>query len=580
MRRAARALLIAALVCAAGVSCKQEGKPGKPGTPGTTAPAKPTETCGAGETSEGVTQVPPPAGEKADDGDVLVRRLEAEPGTLNQIIATDEYAYDVNYYVIDNLLDLDLDTGEFKPMLAESWEVGEDRVTFTFHLRKNVTWHDGQPFTADDVIYSMTKTMDPKVDAANLRSYYEDCESYTKLDDYTAQFKWKKPYFKALESIGNYLPILPKHILDNGADFNGHPYGRKPVGTGPYQFVNWTTGQEIRLKRYDGYWGPQPHFEQIQFKIITDDDVALKLLKKGDLDAMVRLRRMQWARQTSSPDFLARFHKLHFDYPGFSFIAWNLRKPLLQDKRVRQALTMLLNREAILKEVFYCLGTVATGPFYYKTAYSDPEIKPWPYDPERAKKLLAEAGWKDANNDGILDKDGQPFRFELSFSTGAPEWEQLAVMFKEDLVKAGIDLRIRKLEWAVFLENVQQWKFDGCVMGFGLEAEPDPFTMWYSGEADKPGSFNQSGFKNAEVDRLILLIRGEFDRNKRIEYDRQVHRIIHEEQPFTFIISGQHLAAVDKRIHNLVPHPIRPIFYFNQWYAPKTLQKYGRAAGP
>jgi peptide/nickel transport system substrate-binding protein len=376
------------------------------------------------------------------------------------------------------------------------------------------------------------------------------------------------------------VPIVPSHILDDGTDFNQHPYGRKPVGSGPYQFVEWDTGQRIVLRRYPGYLGKRPHFERVEFRILTNDDVALQILKKGELDFIERVKRIQWLRQTGGKDFTERFNKIHYNYPGYSYIGWNMRKPMFADKRVRQALTMLLNREAMLKEIFYCLGRIATGPFYFATPFADPDIKPYPYDPKGAEKLLAEAGWKDTDGDGILDKDGIPFRFELSFTADVPEWEQMAVMYKQDLKKAGIDMVIRKLEWAVFLDNVQQWKFDACAMAWALDANPDPYQLFDGSQADIKASSNHVGFKNAEVDRLIELNRAEFDRDQRIQYCRRIDRIIHDEQPYTFFLTGEHLSVLDKRIHNVITYPIRPCLQFNDWYVPKAMQKYTDLQGP
>ncbi len=538
------------------------------------------EACGDGEVVGGVTSVRPPPGEEPDDGDMLVRRLGAEPATLNPIIATDAAEKSVNYHlVIDTLLSQDLDTGGLKPRLAKSWNTADDNVTFTFHLREDVTFHDGHPMTAEDVLYSIERVLDPDVDAASLRTYFIDCESYKKLDDYTVRIKWKEPYFKAVETIGIDLPIVPRHVLDNGADFNKHPYARKPVGTGPYKFVEWETGRRILLERYEGYWGKRPHFERMLYKIITNDDVALSLLKKGELD-MVGLRRVQWLRQTNSSEFRSRFNKLHFHYPSYSYIGWNMRKPLFQDKRIRLAMTMLLNRPAMLKEIYYCLGSIATGPYDYKGPFSDPDVAPWPYDPERARELLSEAGWKDTDGDGVIDKDGKPFHFELSFTAAVPEWEQMAVMYKEDLKKAGIEMTIRKLEWAVFLANVQQWKFDACAMAWALDANPDSYQLWHSSQADIKASSNHVGFKSDEVDRLIELNRREFSKQKRIQHCRKIHRILHREQPYTFFITGESLAAFDKRIHNVIPHPIRPIFHYTKWYVPSSQQKYRSPPSP
>ena len=531
------------------------------------------QSCGDLPDYGGVKSLSAPEGASPASGDVLVRRLPAEPGTLNPVLATDVYEQDVNYYVMEGLLDMDLDTGELKPLLAKSWEVSEDKLTFTYHLRKDVTFHDGHKMTAEDFIYTLDRILDPKVDAPVLRSFFGDCESYKALDDYTVRVKWEKPYFKALSTVGS-VPVLPKHILDDGTDFNRHPFGRNPVGTGPYKFVKWDTGQRILVERYDDYWGEAPNVDGVYFKIITEDEVALRVLKKGELDLYLELNPTQWVRQTTSKSFLEKFNKIRYDYPTYNYIGWNLRKPLFQDKRVRHALTMLLDRELIRKEVFKCQATVANGPFYHKGPYADPRIRPFPYDPEKARKLLSEAGWKDTDNDGTLDKDGKEFRFEMAFTSGVPTWEQMSNVYRQDLKKVGIDMEIRKMEWASFLEKVQDWKFDACCMGWGLVSNPDPYQLWHSSQADQKGSSNHVGFKNEKVDELIEKNRREFDRQKRIEYCRQIHRIIHEEQPYTFCVVRKHLTAADKRFHNIVPHNYRPVFDFNEWYVPEELQEH------
>jgi len=525
-----------------------------------------------------VEKILPLPGQKPVSGDWLLRRLQAEPATLNPVTATDEYSQIIDMLMMDSLLDMDLASQELIPLLAQKWEVSEDKLTFTFHLRKDALWHDGKPFTADDVIYSFQKIMDPKVDAAPLRVYYIDCVEAKKIDDYTLRFRWKQPYFKALESLGS-MPIVPRHILDDGTDFNKHPYGRAPIGTGPYRFVKWETGKRIELTRNDKYFGKPAYFDRVIFKIITDNNVALQVFNQGELDFLERLSPTQWVKQTNYPGFLQRANKIYYDYPQFSYIGWNMRRPPFDDRKVRAAMTLLLNREAILKNIYFCLGKVVSGPLYINTPYYDPSIKPLPYDPEEAKKLLDQAGWSDHNGDGVRDKNGKDFRFEFLISAGSGNAEKIATIYKEDLEKAGIIMEIRQLEWAVFLQNIQDWSFDACTLGWALEANPDEYQIWHSSLADVKGSSNHVGYKNPEVDRLIEEARREFDKQKRIAINRRIHRIIAEDQPYTFLFCPKELSALAKRITNVASYPIRPIFKYTEWYVPLELQKYplGRA---
>jgi len=206
---------------------------------------------------------------------VLVNRLGDNPATLNPILATDAESSSVLEYVYETLLKTDYKTLELQPMLAEKWDVSDDHLTYIFTIRKGVTWQDGVPFTVDDVIYSFERIQDPKVDAGRLRSYLVDVLSVKKINDDQVEFKYKKPYFKALEIIGAGMPIIPKHIFDNGEDFNTHSADRKPIGTGPFKFKEWETGQKVELERYDGYWGKHPENFGIVIKVIPNSTVSL-----------------------------------------------------------------------------------------------------------------------------------------------------------------------------------------------------------------------------------------------------------------------------------------------------------------
>jgi peptide/nickel transport system substrate-binding protein len=180
------------------------------------------------------------------------------------------------------------------------------------------------------------------VDAAHLRNYYRDIEKLEALDDYTVRYRYRIPYFRALEFCGG-IPIVPAHLFKDSEDFNQHPIGRHPVGTGPYRLLKWDTGEQIVLERDQRYWGEKPHLQRVVFKIVTDSTVALEVMKQGGLDYM-SLRPIQWAKQTQSKRFQQSFNKLKYYLPSYSYIGWNLHKPLFQDRRVRQAMTMLLNR--------------------------------------------------------------------------------------------------------------------------------------------------------------------------------------------------------------------------------------------
>lgn len=484
--------------------------------------------------------------------DWLITQLSAEPATLNPITATDAYAANIDSYIYESLLKRDDKTLKLVPVLAKSWDVSPNHLVYTFHLKRNIHWQDGAPFTARDILFSFNRINDPKVDAAPLRAYYQDIKKVEVVNDYTVRFYYRVPYFRALEVCGS-MPIVPAHLFHKGEDFNDSPIGRHPVGTGPYRFLRWDTGEQIVLVRNPNYWGPKPHLKRIVFKVITDSTVALQVLKQGGLDFM-SLRPIQWVKQTENRRFLEHFRKLKYYQPSYSYIGWNLRRPLFQDRRVRRALTMLVNRQAILKELLFGLGTVVTNNFYVNGPDYDHSIKPYPYDPAAAVALLKAAGWEDHNGDGILDKAGVPFSFEFLIPAGSKFAEQLATVLQENLKRVGIRMTIRKLEWAVFVQEIQQHHFDACTLAWSLGWESDPYQVWDSSQAAHGSNF--VGFRNAEADQLIEKARREFDPQKRRQLYYRFQQILHREQPYTFLFTTEALVAVSRRFQNVHVYPM------------------------
>jgi peptide/nickel transport system substrate-binding protein len=502
------------------------------------------------------------------DGDWLIRHIGAEPATLNPITSTDAYASLINSYLYETLIKRDEKTLELVPCLAESWEISEDHLTYVFHLKKGVHWQDGHPFTARDVLFSFERIRDPKVDSAHLRNYYQDIQNLEIHDDQTIRYTYRIPYFRALEFCGG-IPIVPAHVFSEGDDFNNHLIGRSPVGNGPYRLMRWETGREIVLVRNEAYWGKRPHFDRIVLKIITDATAAFQVLKKGGLDHM-SLRPIQWVRQTQSKRFNENYRKLKYYTPSYTYIGWNQRKPIFSDRRIRLAMTLMMDRETILKKILFGLGTVVSGSFYVNSPDYDQDLKPHPYDPARAMELLRAAGWEDHDGDGVVDREGVPFRFEFLLSSGSKFGEQVATILQENLKGVGILMDIRKLEWAVFIQRIDERDFDACTLGWSLSWESDPYQLWHSSQVEK-GS-NYVGFVNEEADRIIEAARREFDPVKRRDLYHRFHEIIHEEQPYTFLFTREELEAVSSRFRNVNLYPLGP--EPREWWTPISLIRY------
>ncbi|MCE9625507.1 MAG: peptide-binding protein [Deltaproteobacteria bacterium] len=487
------------------------------------------------------------------DPHTLIYHLGSEPDTLNRLTATDAYEGRINGFIFDSLIERDNATLEFKPKMAKSWEVSDDKLVYTFHLRDDIKWHDGKPFNADDVIYTFQKIMDEKVDAPHLRVYYKDIKNLEKLDDYTVRFTYAIPYFKALEFVGG-IPIIPKHVFDDGKDFNSHPAGRFPIGNGPYKFKRWDTGSQIVLERNEEYWDKTkfPDIRRIVFKIIPDDIVAFQRLKKGDLD-MDSLNPKQWVKQSNTPTFEKLFAKHQYYTPSYRYVGWNLRRPYFQDKKVRQALARLINRQGILKNLEYGLGKLTTGPFWIFGYEYDQTLPQIPFDPAGAKKLLDEAGWIDHDGDGIRDKDGVKFSFKFLIPSGAEFYQNLATIMKRDFAEAGIEMEIQTMEWATFVQQLNSRDFDAVSLAWSFGYDEDPYQVWHSSQAEKGSNF--VGFQNGEADRLMEEARQVFDKDKRAELFHQMHRIIYDEQPYAFLYSGPALVARSRRFENVKVYP-------------------------
>ena len=513
------------------------------------------------------------------EGDWIVIRLNAEPSTLNpHLEAADAYTQRIiggnGGNIFESLLTMGNETTELVPLIAERWEESEDHLTYTFYLRKDVTFSDGVPLTAHDVLFTYEAIQNPANDCADRRSYMTDVESATLLDDYTIQFKVSKPYFLNLQVLGAF-EILPKHIYGEG-DLNTHPANRAPVGSGIYTFKQWDTGQRIIISKRADYWGEKkPWVNEIHYKMITDDNASIQLLRRQELDEL-RMTAEQWVRQATQPEIADHYQRVTLYSPvdgyagSFNWIGWNAKRPYFADKRVRRAMTMLLDRDTIGETIYRGLVRVVSGSLFPDSPSYDSNIAPWPFDPEGAYKLLDEAGWVDTDQDGIRDKDGVPFRFQYIFPSGSSEYEQLATVFKEELDKAGVDVTLRPLEWATFLESVTKRSFDACSMSWVSPYLSDPYQIWHSSQAEKGSNF--VAFVNEEADQLIQEARTEFDKDKRDALYRRFHAILHEEQPYTFLYNFKRKVVISNRFQNVKPYTLG--FDMREWWVPTEEQRY------
>jgi len=490
-----------------------------------------------------------------DEGDWLVWAFRVEPKTLNNISAdSDIYTRWITIpYIQEPLLMYDYDEVKLKGWLAEKYDVSGDGKEITFYLRDDIYFSDGVPVTADDVVFTFETVMNPKVDAANLSNQYFDLSRVEKVSEKVVKIYMKRPYFKQMQiaSLSWDLGVYPKHVYEftDANDFNQRV--SEPVGSGPFVFEKWDKGQQMVMKRNENYWGRRPSLDKIVFKFITNDAAALQALQSGDVDMMIPDPE-QFADVYEDEGFRRRFRCLKYWTPWtpFYYMGWNQKLEFFQDRRVRLAMTHIINRDEIVKHLLRGHAEVITSSFYKFGGDNDPNIEAWPYDLKRAKELLDEAGWVDSDGDGIRDKGGKKFRFTFTYSSSSTFYERLAKLLKDEARKVGIDVVLNPLEWSVLIPRLSDREVDATVMGWGGDVIEDPYQIFHSSQIGNRAS-NYYGFSNAEADAIMEQARGEIDEVKRQKLYRRLHGILHWEQPYTFLYTRPTFRILDRRFKNV-----------------------------
>lgn len=487
----------------------------------------------------------------------------ADAKRLLPLLASDSASAEISGLIFNGLTKYDKDiriTGD----LAEFWEIKRDGLEIIFHLRKGVKWHDGEEFTADDVVFTYETVTDPKVPTP-YGSNYGPVERVEAVDRYTVRVVYKEPYAPALESWG--MGIIPKHIL-NGKDVTSEEFNRKPVGTGPYRLKEWVTGQKIVLEAFDEYFEGRPNINKYIARIIPDQATTFLELKFGGIDYM-GLTPPQYKLQTDTPIFRRYFQKFQFPAFGYTYLGYNLQDKRFADKRVRLALSHAINKRDVIDGVLLGYGIPCTGPFPPESWAYNPQVKDIEYNPTKAKELLIEAGWK-IGEDGIFYKDGRPFQFTVLVNQANDVRIKTAQIIKENLKKIGVIMEIKVLEWQALLhEFIDKRRFEAVILGWALSRDPDIYDIWHSSKT-KEGEFNFISYKNERVDRLLIEGRRTFDHEKRMRIYHEIHQILAEEQPVTFLFVPDALPVLHKRFKKVEKAPLGIWYDFIYWYVPRN----------
>ena len=532
-------------------------------------------------------------------GDWMVRHMLSDPEKLNPYTSNDAGASTVLSYIFESLLDADSEPPyALRGLVAKDYpEISADKLTYTFELRDGVYFSDGKPLTAADVVFSMKVIHNPQVLTPHRRNYYAAVEAVQQVGANKVSFLCDKPYFRNDLVLGG-LSILPKHFYDpeglldpvevkslvDGSweegphkerierfaeQFNQN-FNRKVLGSGPYIIEDperdLVTQQKVVLTRNANYWGrdvegllPPGFVDKIVFKVINNTDAAFIELTNGNLDYHA-LRPLEFKEKSWSEDFNSRFLKGVSYAGGYMYLGWNNNHPIFGDKQVRQAMTYLTDREGMVENIMFGLAETVEGPIHKFRPEYNHDLAPYAYDPDRALDLLAEAGWEDANEDGILDKtiDGElvPFSFEILINSGNQLRKDIALTLQYELQDIGIDCQVRELDWSIFLQKVRGKKFDAMVLGWtsNVKFAPDGYQIWHSSQTVENGS-NAVSFIDAEVDQILEDYRREFDMERRIALYRRFQEILHEEQPYTFLWKPRTAQAYSRRFSGVTWYP-------------------------
>ncbi|MCF6094132.1 ABC transporter substrate-binding protein [Microaerobacter geothermalis] len=517
-----------------------------------------------GSSSKGAEK--PAEQEPVYGGDLIIGSIGA-PTTFNALYASDTASGDIIAAMFNSLTSVN---EKLEPMgdLAESWEITDDGLTWTFKLKQGVKWHDGEELTADDVVFTYTLPLSD--DFVSVRkSDFENVESIVALDKYTVQIKIKEVDADFVQRVPGY-PILPKHILADVPvkELEKNEFNTKsPIGTGPFKFDKWVEGEYVKVVRFDDYFEGKPYLDSITWKIVPDQNALLAQLQSGEINVMSQLPASEfntWNKMKEQGKIQV-FSGLDLAY---TYIGWNGANPLFADKKVRQALTYAFDREAIIDAVLNGQGEVAHTPESPLSWAYNPDVPKFKYDVEKAKQLLEEAGWKDTDGDGIREKDGKKFSFELMTNQGNKSREMIAQIAQQQLKEVGVEAKPRLMEWSAFINDyVMPKKFDAIILGWSLSTYPDPTDLWHSKEIEE--GFNFVSFNRPDLDKLMEKNTKILDQAERKKVLGEIQAAISEEQPYTFLYYPIGNRAFPVGFKGYTFHPKSQIYQPHKWWIEK-----------
>ncbi len=477
--------------------------------------------------------------------------ISSSPSKLNPLISTDSASSQIGGWIFSSLLTYDKD-GKIKSLLAKNYKF-VDETTLIFYLREDVKWSDGAPFTADDVLFTYELIHSPKI-FTPYTNQFRYVKSVNIIDKYIVEVKYKESYFKALETW--MMDIVPKHILQNEKEIMTSSFNQKPIGTGKYTINGFEVSKDIILEANKGYFEKEPKIKKIVYHFMPDPATEFLMLKSGKLD-VGSLSPLQHKRQLDEA-FKKRFEFFEKISNSYTYLGFNHKNPKFQNPKVREAISLAIDRQEIVDILFFGHGQICNGPFMPGTFAYDENVTSPKQNIEKAKALLRELGF-DENN---------PLEFEIVTNSNNQTRVYATQIMQHQLRKAGIKVKLKTMEWQAFLNTVVMPRnFESVVLGWSLGLMPDAYSIWHS-EGSKKGGFNFVSYKNDTVDRLIKEAEKTVDREKLGVIYKEIYRTIVGDNPYLFLYIPNTITVVNRDIKNVSQSIIGVMHNVIDWIKP------------
>jgi peptide/nickel transport system substrate-binding protein len=473
----------------------------------------------------------------------------------------------INFMLFAPLVRYEEDLG-VQPYLAESWDLDDNGVTF--RLREGATWHDGQPVTAEDVRFTFDMAKNPETASLLESAFLTMVRSATVVDPRTVRFDFVAPHSQPLE--GFVWSPVPSHLLRDvpAAQLAQAPYGREPVGNGPFRFVSWEPGQRVTLEAYDQFpqeMGGRPYLDRMVFRVIPESTTRLTELLTGAVDVNYTVlpdeaQQVQGQRGVETQDYLGR---------EFLYVGWNNEREPFRDPRVRRALGMAINQQALIDALLFGFAQPSNGPIP-PWSPMHPEIPPLPHDPQGARQLLMEAGFQDAGG-GMLQRGGTPLGFTLLTSENRLR-QDIATVLQQQFRQIGADVQIRSMEFQTLLQQHRGRDYEAVLASWSLDNfRVDPSPLFSCDQARQEGSPNRAGYCNPQADQLILAGLGETDQGRARDTWTQFTRILQQDQPISFLYWTEEIGGVGQRVQNVRMDIRSKLANVTQWWIPEDRRR-------